>query len=126
MSSNITGLCGAWLEAKRREDEAKEARIKIEEEISQALDTKTEGAVTHRVEPYKVTLTQPIYRKIDLGVWETIKHNLPAEAWPIKIKIEVDDAGCKWLARERPDLWAIAAKAITATPGKIGVKVVAE
>ena len=126
MSSNVTGLCGAWLEAKRREDEAKEARIKIEEEISQALDTKTEGAVTHRVEPYKVTLTQPIYRKIDLGVWETIKHNLPAEAWPIKIKIEVDDAGCKWLARERPDLWAIAAKAITATPGKIGVKVVAE
>jgi len=126
MSSNITGLCGAWLEAKRREDEAKEARIKIEEEISQALDTKTEGAVTHRVEPYKVTLTQPIYRKIDLGVWETIKHNLPAEAWPIKTKIEVDDTGCKWLAKERPDLWAIAAKAITATPGKIGVKVVQE
>jgi hypothetical protein len=126
MSSNITGLCGAWLEAKRREDEAKEARIKIEEEISQALDAKAEGAITHKVEPYKVTLTQPIYRKIDLGVWETIKHNLPAEAWPIKTKIEVDDAGCKWLLKERPDLWKIAATAITATPGKIGVKVLAE
>jgi hypothetical protein len=126
MSSNITGLCGAWLEAKRREDEAKEARIKIEDEISQALDAKAEGAITHKVEPYKVTLTQPIYRKIDLGVWETIKHNLPAEAWPIKTKIEVDDAGCKWLLKERPDLWKIAATAITATPGKIGVKVVAE
>jgi hypothetical protein len=126
MSSNVVGLCGAWLEAKRREDEAKEARIKIEEEISQALDAKTEGAITHKVEPYKVTLTQPIYRKIDLAIWETIKHNLPAEAWPIKTKIEVDDARCKWLLKERPDLWAIAAKAITATPGKIGVKVVAE
>jgi hypothetical protein len=126
MSSNVTGLCGAWLEAKRREDEAKEARIKIEEEISQALDTKTEGAVTHKVEPYKVTLIQPIYRKIDLGVWETVKRDMPAEAWPIKVKIEVDDAGCKWLAKERPDLWSIAAKAITATPGKIGVKVVAD
>jgi hypothetical protein len=126
MSSNVTGLCGAWLEAKRREDEAKAARIKIEEEISQALDIKTEGAVTHRVEPYKVTLTQPIYRKIDLAIWETVKHDMPAEAWPIKVKIEVDDAGCKWLLKERPDLWSIAAKAITATPGKIGVKVVAE
>jgi hypothetical protein len=126
MSSNITGLCGAWLEAKRREDEAKTARIKIEDEISQALDAKAEGAITHKVEPYKVTLTQPIYRKIDLAIWGTIKHNLPAEAWPIKTKIEVDDAGCKWLLKERPDLWAIAAKAITATPGKIGVKVVAE
>jgi len=126
MSSNVTGLCGAWHEAKRREDEAKEARINIEEEISQALDTKTEGSVTHRVEPYKVTLTQPIYRKLDLAIWETIKHDLPAEAWPVKVKIEVDDAGCKWLLKERPDLWAIAAKAITATPGKISVKVVAE
>jgi hypothetical protein len=126
MSSNVTGLCGAWLEAKRREDEAKAARIKIEDEISQALDAKDEGAITHKVEPYKVTLTQPIYRKIDLAIWETVKHNMPAEAWPIKTKIEVDDAGCKWLAKERPDLWSIAAKAITATPGKIGVKVVAE
>ena len=126
MSSNVTGLCGAWLEAKRREDEAKAARIKIEDEISQALDAKDEGAITHKVEPYKVTLTQPIYRKIDLAIWETVKHNMPAEAWPIKTKIEVDDAGCTWLAKERPDLWSIAAKAITATPGKIGVKVVAE
>jgi hypothetical protein len=126
MSSNVTGLCGAWLEAKSREDKAKAARIKIEDEISQALDAKDEGAITHKVEPYKVTLTQPIYRKIDLAIWETVKHNMPAEAWPIKTKIEVDDAGCKWLAKERPDLWSIAAKAITATPGKIGVKVVAE
>ena len=126
MSSNITGLCGAWLEAKRREDEAIEARRKIEQDITEALDAKTEGAITHKVEPYKVTLTQPIYRKIDLAIWETVKHDMPAEAWPIKVKIEVDDAGCKWLAKERPDLWAIAAKAITATPGKIGVKVVAD
>lgn len=126
MSSNITGLCGAWLEAKRREDEAIEARRKIEQDITEALDAKTEGAITHKVEAYKVTLTQPIYRKIDLGVWETVKHDLPAEAWPIKVKIEVDDAGCRWLAKERPELWSVAAKAITATPGKIGVKVVAE
>lgn len=124
MSSNITGLCGAWLEAKRREDEAIEARRKIEQDITEALDAKTEGAITHKVEPYKVTLTQPIYRKIDLAIWEYVKHNMPAEAWPIKVKVEVDDAGCKWLAKERPDLWSIAAKAITATPGKIGVKVV--
>ena len=124
MSSNVTGLCGAWLEAKRREDEAKEARIKIEDEISQALDAKDEGAITHKVEPYRVTLTQPIYRKVDMGVWETIKGSIPMEAWPLKMKVEVDDAGCKWLAKERPDLWSIAAKAITATPGKIGVKVV--
>ena len=124
MSSNVTGLCGAWLEAKRREDEAKAARIKIEDEISQALDAKDEGSITHKVEPYKVTLSQPIYRKVDMAVWETIKGFIPMEAWPLKMKIEVDDTGCRWLMENRPDLWKIAATAITATPGKIGVKVV--
>lgn len=124
MSSNVTGLCGAWLEAKRREDEAKAARIKIEDEISQALDAKDEGSITHKVEPYKVTLSQPIYRKVDMSVWETIKGFIPMEAWPLKMKIEVDDTGCRWLMENRPDLWKIAATAITATPGKIGVKVV--
>lgn len=126
MSSNVTGLCGAWIEARRREDEAIEARRKIEQDITEALDAKTEGAITHKVEAYKVTLTQPIYRKVDMGVWETIKGFIPMEAWPLKMKVEVDDTGCKWLAKERPELWSIAAKAITATPGKIGVKVVAE
>lgn len=124
MSSNVTGLCGAWLEAKRREDEAIEARRKIEKEITEALDKKDEGSITHKVEPYKVTLTQPIYRKIDMGVWETVKSAIPMEAWPLKMKVEVDDAGCRWLMENRPDLWKLAATAITATPGKIGVKVV--
>jgi hypothetical protein len=124
MSSNITGLCGAWLEAKRREDEAKKVRIQIEDEISQALEAKDEGSITHKVEPYKVTLSQPIYRKVDMGVWETIKGSIPMEAWPLKMKVEVDDTGCRWLMENRPDLWRIAATAITATPGKIGVKVV--
>jgi len=124
MSSNVTGLCGAWLEAKRREDEAIEARRKIEKEITEALDAKTEGSITHKVEPYKVTLTQPIYRKVDMAIWESVKSGIPMEAWPLKMKIEVDDAGCRWLMENRPDLWKLAATAITATPGKIGVKVV--
>lgn len=124
MSSNVTGLCGAWLEAKRREDEAKAARIQIEDEITTALEANNEGSITHKVEPYKVTLSQPIYRKVDMAVWETIKCSIPMEAWPLKMKVEVDDAGCRWLMENRPDLWRIAATAITATPGKIGVKVV--
>lgn len=123
-TSNITGLCGAWLEAKRREEEAKASRIKIEDEISEALDAKTEGSITHKVDPYKVTLSQPIYRKMDWEMWATIKGDIPAELWPVKMKLEVDDAGCRWMMENRPDLWAIVAKAITATPGKIGVKVV--
>lgn len=122
-SSNIEGLCGAWLEAKRREDEAKKARIEVESQISQALETKTEGSITHKLEHYKVTLTQPIYRKIDAAKWEAVKDLIDPNMWPIKIITEADSPGCKYLARERPDLWGLIASAFTVAPGKIGVEV---
>ena len=122
-SSNIEGLCGAWLEAKRREDEAKKARLEVEAQISAALEKKPEGAITHKLEHYKVTLTQPIYRKLDIEKWPTVKTLIGQEFWPIKVAVEADPAGCKWLAKERPDLWALIADAFTVTPGKVGVEV---
>jgi hypothetical protein len=122
-SSNIEGLCGAWLEAKRREDEAKKARLEVEAQIGAALEKKPEGAITHKLEHYKVTLTQPIYRKLDLEKWPTVKTLIGQEFWPIKMTVEADPAGCKWLAKERPDLWAMIAEAFTVSPGKVGVEV---
>ena len=122
-SSNIEGLCGAWLEAKRREDEAKKARLEVEAQIGAALEKKPEGAITHKLEHYKVTLTQPIYRKLDAAKWATVKTLIDQKLWPIKVIVEADPAGCKWLAKERPDLWAMIADAFTVSPGKVGVEV---
>ena len=122
-ASNIEGLCGAWLEAKRREDEAKRSRVDIEKQIAQALEAKSEGAITHKLEHYKVTLTQPIYRKLDAAAWENVKTRIGSDMWPIKVITEADATGCKWLAKERPELWAMIAEAFTVTPGKIGVEV---
>lgn len=121
--SNIEGLCGAWLEAKRREDEAKRQRLEVEAHIGAALEKKPEGAITHKLTAYKVTLTQPIYRKLDLQRWPIVKNLIGQEFWPIKVVVEADPTGCKWLARERPDLWALIAEAFTVTPGKVGVEV---
>ncbi len=122
-SSNVEGLCGAWIEAKRREDEAKKARLEVEAQIGAALEKKPEGAITHKLEHYKVTLTQPIYRKLDTEKWKTVKTLIGQEFWPIKLTVEADPTGCKWLAKERPDLWALVADAFTVTPGKVNVDV---
>jgi len=122
-NSNIEGLCGAWLEAKRREDEARKSRIEIEGQISEALEKKPEGAITHKLTHYKVTLTQPIYRKLDVAKWEGVKTLIGADMWPVKVITEADPTGCKWLAKERPDLWAMIAEAFTVTPGKVGIEV---
>lgn len=122
-TSNIEGLCGGWLEAKRREDEARKSRIEIENQISVALEKKPEGSITHKLEHYKVTLTQPIYRKLDVAKWEGVKTLIGADMWPIKLIVEADSTACKSLAKERPELWALVADAFTVTPGKIGVEV---
>ena len=121
--SNVEGLCGAWLEAKRREEEAKKARLEVEKALSEALETKPEGALTHKLTHYKVTLTQPIYRKLDVVAWEKVKTLIGADMWPVKVITEADPTGCKWLAKERPELWAMIAPAFTVTPGKVGVEV---
>lgn len=122
-NSNIEGLCGGWLEAKRREDEARKSRIEIENQISVALEKKPEGAITHKLEHYKVTLTQPIYRKIDAAKWATVKTLIDQKLWPIKVIVEADATGCRYLANNEPQLWALVADAFTVTPGKIGVEV---
>ena len=122
-NSNIEGLCGGWLEAKRREDEARKSRIEIENQISVALEKKSEGSITHKLQHYKVTLTQPIYRKLDVEKWTTVKTLIDQNLWPIKVIVEADATGCKWLANNEPQLWALVADAFTVTPGKVGVEV---
>jgi hypothetical protein len=123
MSSNVEGLCGAWLEAKRREDDAKKARLEVEAQIGAALEKKPEGAITHKLEHYKVTLSQPIYRKVDPVKWDGVKTLISANLWPVKTILEADATGCKYLANNEPALWAMIAGAFTVTPGKVGVEV---
>lgn len=121
--SNIDGLLAEWLDAKAAEQKAQALRYKIEAKITAAFEAKPEGAITHKTEAYKVTLTQPVTRKVDLLMWEVVKHHLPEALRPVKIKVEADAAGMKWLANNDPDLWAKVAKAFETKPGKIGVKV---
>jgi len=121
--SNIDGLLADWLAAKAAEQEAQKLRYKIEAEITSAFEIKPEGAITHKTEEHKVTLTQPISRKVDLRKWEMVKQHLPDALHPIKVKIEADATGMKWLAEHEPTMWAKVAEAFETKPGKIGVKV---
>jgi hypothetical protein len=121
--SNIDGLLADWLDAKAAEQKAQALRYKIEAEITAAFDTKPEGAITHKTDQHKVTLTQPVTRKLDIMAWDKVRDLCPADMQPIKVKVEADAAGCKWLAANKPELWAKIAQAFETKPGKIGVKV---
>ena len=121
--TNLETLCAGWLEAKRAEQKANAERIAIEAQIAQALDVPTEGSKTHKLDAFKVTLTQPVTRKLDMAAWEKVKGKIPMNLHPVKTTIEADPAGCKYLAKEMPQSWAMIAPAFETKPGKIGVKV---
>lgn len=126
MTSNTDALCAAWLDAKRAESKAKDQRIAIEAELSEAFEVPSEGSKTHKTDNHKITLTQPVRRSIDADEWDRVKGNVPARMRPVKVKIEADAAGCKYLAANEPDMWRKIAAAFETKPGKIGVKVEAK
>ena len=68
--SNIDGLASEWLEVKAQEKLIIAQRHAIEAQITEALEAKGEGSITHKLDLFKVTLTQPVSRKVDPIVWD--------------------------------------------------------
>jgi hypothetical protein len=77
--TNVQALARDWLEAKRAENAANAARIKIEEQLAEALDVPDEGSKTHKIEGFKITLNQPVARKLDAVIWEKVKQHISPE-----------------------------------------------
>ena len=116
-------LAKQWIDAKRAENDANTARLAIEKSICDALEVRPEGAITHKIDGFKIVLDQPVTRKLDVVAWEKVKTKIPAELWPIKIATTADATGCKYLANNEPDLWRKIAGAFETKPGKVSVKV---
>ena len=121
--SNIDGLASQWLEVKALEKKIIAQRHAIEEQITEALEAKGEGSITHKLDEHKITLTQPVSRKVDPIVWDKIKDKIPENMHPVKVTLSADSAGCRYLSDKEPRLWAKVAKAFESKQGKIGVKV---
>lgn len=121
--SNIDGLASQWLEIKAQEKDIIAKRHAIEEQITTALEVKGEGSISHKLEAHKVTLNQPVSRKVDAIVWDKVKDKIPENMHPVKVSVSADSAGCRYLAEKEPRLWAKVAKAFESKQGKIGVKV---
>jgi len=121
--SNVDGLAAEWLQLKAQEKEVIAKRHAIEAQITKALDAKDEGTISHKLEQHKVTLTQPVTRKVDAVQWDKVKDKIPENMHPIKVSISADAVGCRYLAEKEPVLWRKVAKAFETKQGKIGVKV---
>ena len=120
---NVNTLAQDWLEIKAQEKDIVAKRHAIEEQITTALEVKGEGSISHKLEAHKVTLTQPVSRKVDTILWEKVKDKIPENMHPVKVSVTADSVGCRYLADKEPRLWAKVAKAFEMKAGKIGIKV---
>ncbi len=120
----LENLIPLWIEAKRNEEAAKALRLEIEERILAVQPAKEEGATTVEAAGYKVTLTGSLsYKADDLDALREITRKWDANLVPIKTTHALDATGCKFLRRERPELWKEIARVITVSPAKTGLKV---
>ena len=122
-SSNLLPLIQQLENIKTQEQALKKERARLEAELAKAFVAPLGGSKTYPYHGYKVTTKAPVNYKLDAEAWAGIEEKIPPALRPIKNKPEPDPTGCKWLANNEPDLWAICAQAITATPGKPAVTV---
>lgn len=110
---------------KLQENQAKAARIEAEQALIALVGVKAEGSSTHKGDHYKVMTTGTIYRKVDEAALGAVREKLSAAMFDsaFRFKPEVITAGIRYLQQNEPELYAIAAQAITATPGKPAVEV---
>lgn len=111
-------------EAKAEEAKATAKRIELEEELIAVVGAKEEGAQTHTIGDFKITITGKLNRKIDWDVFDkTISSKIPENLHPVKMKRELDETGVKYLANNEPQLYKILARALTIKPAKTSVTI---
>ena len=117
---SVKVLAKRWTTAKDMIKSLQDELLTIENELLPMLESVEGGSKTNHLDGYKITVRRPINRTIDGEAWELVKDRIPADLRPVRVKVEPDAKGCDWLRENRPELWAIAAEAITEKPGKAG------
>lgn len=120
---SIQVLAKRWTTAKDMIRQLQDELIEIETELLPLVESTEGGSKTNNVDGYKITVKRPINRTIDGEAWERVKDRIPTDLHPIRVKVEPDAKGCEWLRENRPELWVVAAEAITEKPGKAGFTV---
>lgn len=116
-------LIEKYLSAKAAEQMAIDTRVAIGNEIAEKLGTPAEGSATHEVDGYKVTVKQPVNRRVDWDAFDRVTDGWEPQHLPITTKRELDAKGLRWVKENLPGAYEKLARAITATPGRIAVEI---
>lgn len=111
--------------AKIEEARATAKRLEAEQRMLSLIEAKDEGSVTARGHAYRVTVTYGVNRTVDPAALEAVREKLAPAIFEraFRFKPDVNLTGLRYLQANEPELYAIAAQAITAKPAKPSVRV---
>lgn len=123
----LEDLVHQFVNAKHAEEGARKIRVDLEERILALVPAKEEGSdTTTLANGFKLTTTGKLsYKCEDLDALREVTRKWDGNLVPIKTTAALDETGCKFLRRERPELWAALARVVTVAPAKTSLKVAA-
>ncbi|MBO9484140.1 hypothetical protein [Salinisphaera sp. G21_0] len=110
--------------AKQAEQQAKDHRLTIEQQLCEFVGVKDEGSYSVKGDYYKVTTVSGFTRTVDVEKWQALKNQIPANIAEkvVRTKLEVDTRQLKSLRGLDPTHYNLVAEAITTKPKKVAVK----
>lgn len=123
--NKLVTLCTALLDAKAREDKAREERIAVEQDILTLTGVPEEGSATTDAPGFKIRVEQKITRKLDDKAWALVVDQIPEAVRPVTTVVEfkIDSKGVRWLKEKEPGYYKMLCSAMTEKPNKPSVKV---
>jgi hypothetical protein len=125
MNPNIEAAAAALVAAKQAEAVATAARLAAEDALIALLPAKPEGTVSEAAGGFKVAVTFGMRRSVDEAALGAVRGQLPPALFArlFRFKPEVSVRDLRYVECNEPELYAIAAQAITTKPSKPSVKV---
>ncbi|WP_066018131.1 DUF7173 family protein [Endozoicomonas atrinae] len=123
-ASRLDKLAYELERAKIAEQNARDHRLAIEQQLSEVVGVKDEGSHTLKGDYYKVTTSAGYTRTLDEKKWGEIKDSLPASLANnlVRTKVELNIKQLKSLQSLDPAQYNIVAEAVTTKPKKVSVK----
>jgi hypothetical protein len=123
--TSLDELARALQAAKEQLTRAQAAVLNAESAIVSAVGSEDEGSLTVRSDSFKITTTQPVNRSVDKEALEAIRREFPEDLFEamFDFKPSLNVKLFKECQHLRPEVYALACKAVTSKAGKIAVKV---
>ena len=123
-ASRLDQLAYELEQAKQTEEQARNHRLAIEQQLCEVVGVQEEGSHSIAGSYYKVTTSAGFTRTLDQDKWEAIKQRIPQSlsANLVRTKLELNTKQLKSLQTLDPAHYNLEAEAITTKPRKVAVK----